>query len=305
MNPDPARLKEEVILVLEKQGYLIQDGRIQYPEDATKEDLRRMNGLAVDHSIATAEPALRGKEEHLLSYIANGDEVIPERVQPSLVPVVGQSEEALLFRYASLHWSIPVSTGYGRRMRFLVIDESNGKLIGIIGLGDPVYAIRHRDDFIGWDSDMKKRKLYHVMDAFVLGAVPPYSTLLCGKLIALLTLSNEVRGVFRQRYSNKKTLISGEIRKPWLALVTTTSALGRSSIYNRIKLDGYEYWRSLGFTQGSGEFHFSNGVYQKLRAFAEANSQPTAKKSAWGKGFRSKREVVKKCLPLIGLSTKE
>ncbi len=221
-----------------------------------------------------------------------------------MVHVNSGTEEALLFRYASLHWSIPVSSGYGRRLRFLVMDESNGKLIGLFGLGDPVYAIRNRDKFIGWDSETKKEKLYHVMDVYVLGAVPPYSTLLCGKLVALLTLSNEVREIFHQKHIDRKTLIRGQIRPPWLVLLTTTSALGRSSIYNRIKLNGYEFWRSLGFTQGSGEFHFSNGVYEQIRAYVESNCEPTAKNTAWGKGFRSRREVIKKCLPEIGLSNK-
>ncbi|MBT9132352.1 MAG: hypothetical protein DDT33_00866 [Firmicutes bacterium] len=304
MTLNPAKIQEDIIRILRVQGYEINNGLIEFPKDATKEDFRRMNELAVAYRIEKAEPALRRYEEILLRYIAEGEEVIPERVQPKLVHVNSGTEEALLFRYASLHWSIPVSSGYGRRLRFLVMDESNGKLIGLFGLGDPVYAIRNRDKFIGWDSETKKEKLYHVMDVYVLGAVPPYSTLLCGKLVALLTLSNEVREIFHQKHIDRKTLIRGQIRPPWLVLLTTTSALGRSSIYNRIKLNGYEFWRSLGFTQGSGEFHFSNGVYEQIRAYVESNCEPTAKNTAWGKGFRSRREVIKKCLPEIGLSNK-
>jgi hypothetical protein len=86
-------------------------------------------------------------------------------------------------------------------------------------------------------------------------------------------------------------------------MITTTSALGRSSIYNRIRIEGQQFWSSVGFTGGSGEFHFSNGVYKDLRAFAEAHCEATAKSETWGTGFRNKREVIKKCLPRIGLST--
>ena len=46
-----------------------------------------------------------------------------------------------VFRYASLHWSVPVSQGYGRRTRFLVIDEQNEKLIGIFALGAVTVAL--------------------------------------------------------------------------------------------------------------------------------------------------------------------
>ena len=304
MSVDPEKIQKDVIHILRLQGYKIRNGLIKYPNNPTKEDLRRMNELAVAYKIEKAEPSLRRYEEILLRYIAEGEEVIPERVQPKMLCINSGSEEALLFRYASLHWSIPVSSGYGRRLRFLVIDESNGKLIGLFGLGDPVYAIRNRDKFIGWDSEIKKEKLYHIMDAYVLGAVPPYSTLLCGKLVALLMLSNEVRKIFHQKYANKKTIIGKQTKEPLLVLLTTTSALGKSSIYNRIKVNGYEFWRSVGFTQGSGEFHFSNGIYEEIRMFAESNCKPTAKKTSWGKGFRSKREVIKKCLPEIGLSSK-
>jgi hypothetical protein len=185
-----------------------------------------------------------------------------------------------------------------------VIDESNGKLIGLFGLGDPVYAIKARDKWIAWDLETKKEKLYHVMDAYILGAVPPYSMLLGGKLVSLLTLSNEVREYFSRKYTNSETLIRKQRRQPWLALITTTSALGKSSIYNRIRLNGYEFWRSVGFTQGSGEFHFSNGVYEQIKTYAELNYEPTAKDPSWGNGFRNRREVLKKCLTDIGLSTK-
>ena len=85
-------------------------------------------------------------------------------------------------------------------------------------------------------------------------------------------------------------------------MITTTSALGRSSIYNRISIDNFKYWHSLGYTKGSGEFHFSNGVYEDIRTFAEKYCIPTAKQDIWGSGFRNKREVVRKCLLKIGLS---
>ena len=44
-----------------------------------------------------------------------------------------RSFDGLLWRWLSLHWSIPVSSGYGRRLRFLVVDEGHqGKVIGLI-----------------------------------------------------------------------------------------------------------------------------------------------------------------------------
>ena len=207
-----------------------------------------------------------------------------------------------MFRYACLHWSIPISEGYGRRLRFLIFDESNGKLIGLFGLGDPVYSIKDRDEWIGWTAEAKAERLYHVMDAYVLGAVQPYSRLLAGKLAALAISTREVREAFARRYRGREALISKKRREPHLALITTTSALGRSSIYNRVKYRDRLVMESVGFTSGWGEFHFSDGVYEDLSEFAAKYCAPTAKNETWGTGFRNRRELVRKALSKLGFS---
>jgi len=281
----------------------VRHGRIELPADPTKDDLRHVHELACKKKRTEARSHLARYEDRLLQRIASGTEVNPAAVLPKLILVQRGSEEELLFRYICLHWSIPVSSGYGRRLRFIVEDESNGKLIGLFGLGDPVFSLGSRDDWVGWDTETKKQRLYHVLDAFALGAVPPYNRLMCGKLVAMLALSDPVRQAFRTRYSGRETVISGQVRRPYLALLTTTSALGRSSIYNRIRIDGVAYWHRLGATGGWGDFHFSNGVYSDIRAYAERWCKPTAKKEPWGDGYRNKREVIRKVLPKIGLST--
>jgi hypothetical protein len=141
------------------------------------------------------------------------------------------------------------------------------------------------------------------MDAFVLGAVPPYSMLLCGKLVGMMVASSEVRAAFRRKYCGYQSLISGKELDGRLALVTTTSAFGRSSVYNRLRFQDRLLFQNAGFTRGSGEFHFSNGLYGAMSEYANRYCEPTAKKQAWGDGFRNRREIVKKCLTKVGLST--
>lgn len=140
------------------------------------------------------------------------------------------------------------------------------------------------------------------MDAFVLGAVPPYSFLLFGKLVAMLAASDAVRHAFKKKYGGTRSVIKGIVHDGRLALITTTSALGRSSLYNRVRLGDRRLYRRVGFTKGSGEFHFSNGLYGMLTEFAAANCEPTAKQQLWGTGFRNRREVIRKCLLALGLS---
>lgn len=299
--PSKLAIKRRLFRSLREQGYAIDGDRISLPVKSTKDDLRDVQRLATRKILEKSEKAIRPYEKRLINYVANGDEVIPEKIEPELILVRPRTQHALLFRYAALHWSIPISSGYGRRMRFLLMDKSNGKLIGIFALGDPVFGLKARDNWIGWDREKRRQKLYHVMDAYVLGAVPPYSYLLGGKLVALSTLSNEVRKHFRKRYEENKPLIGRKRKPPILAMITTTSALGKSSIYNRIKANGTTYWHNIGFTQGSGEFHFSNGIYNDLRAFVVHYCSPTMRHKSWGNGFRNKREIVIKCLQVLGL----
>ncbi len=296
-------LKKQIILSLRRQGFRVRGGQISLPVDINKDKLRELHTLAVQHKIEKSRKELLNKESKLLQRLAKGSEVVPEKITPRLIEVQPDTENELLFRYASLHWSILVSSGYGRRLRFIVIDEHNGKLIGLFGLGDPVFSLAARDQWIGWASDTRKDKLQHVMDAFVLGAVPPYSNLLCGKLIAMLVASNEVRAAFKRKYRGHRTLIRRKKIDGQLVLITTTSALGRSSIYNRIRNGHNLLYNSVGYTKGSGDFHFANGLYESIFRYMHRYYDPTAKQQRWGTGFRNRREVVRKCLSALGFSS--
>lgn len=287
---------------LRGQGFRIREGKVFPPPDLNKEKVRSLHASALEHRIERSRGGLSRLETGLLKRLASGSQLKPERIRPYLVEVEADSEDELLFRYASLHWSIPVSSGYGRRLRFLVIDEENGKLIGILGLNDPVFSLKGRDDWIGWNSKWKMLNLNHIMDAYVLGAVPPYSFLLCGKLVAMLAASNEVRRAFKNKYRNKLSRIRGKRLDGRLALITTTSALGRSSIYNRLKFRDRSLYHSVGFTRGYGEFHFSNGLYGVMSQYAKRYCEPTDRAEKWGTGFRNRRELVKKVLSKVGLS---
>ena len=297
---DAIKLKRQIRSSLKLQGFKIEKGELIVSDSLDKNVLRSLHQMSLKKKIESATKTIKKHEPDLINYIANGSDIVPQEISPKIILVKGGSFEALLFRYATLHWSIPISSGYGRRLRFLVMDCSNNKLIGIIGLGDPVFALGPRDKAIGWTLEQKKERLYHVMDAFVLGAIPPYSNLLCGKLIAMLALTTKVKDEFRKKYSNSVSLILKKKRKPILAMITTTSAFGRSSMYNRIKVNGREYWQSVGYTLGTGDFHFSNGVYDAISSFVKNHCDPTARHNSWGgSGFRNRREVVKKTLKIL------
>ena len=303
---DLAALRESVLKHLRDQGFKVSDGGLIMPVSDLKESIRGLHEEAVQAQRDRAEPALARHDTAFTFRLAAGSEIEPKNIRPRLIRVEGRSQNALLWRWCSLHWSIPVSSGYGRRLRFLVVDAAhNNAVIGLIGLADPVYALGVRDREIGWSADERRERLTSVMDAFVLGAVPPYSHLLGGKLMAMLLSSDEIRDAFAETYGHRITLIGEKDPKAQLSLITTTSALGRSSVYNRVKRrDSSLIVESVGYTIGSGDFHFSGAIYEQLSALAlaEVADGDTHRHKKWGTGFRNRREVIQRSLKALGMN---
>lgn len=197
-----------------------------------------------------------------LPHFAQGHEIDPKRIRLSLRRVYAGSKEAQLFRLASLTWSVPVSRGFGRRLRYLIWDDAHDKIFGIMALGDPVFNLSTRDKQIGWSSHDRSERLTNILDAYVLGALPPYNMLLGGKVAACLVKTRDVYFDFLKTYGNKAGTISKKDKSPKLLAVTTSSSLGRSSVYNRLKIGDEEYFRSIGYTTGWGHLSWSQKTEQ-------------------------------------------
>ena len=234
-------------------------------------------------------------------YFADGTDVQPKSILPRLELIDADTWQSDLFRLASLTWSVPVSQGYGRRLRFLVWDDSNGKLIGLVALGDPVFNLRVRDAWIGWTLKQREQRLVNLLDAYVLGAIPPYNMLLGAKLIACLLRTSDVKDLFARRYGRTKGIISNKRKKAQLCLITTTSALGRSSIYNRVRLQGRDVFVPIGYTSGWGHFHIPDSLFEKMRDYLKGASDTYANNHRFGDGPNWKLRAVRKALSKVGL----
>jgi hypothetical protein len=187
-------------------------------------------------------------------------------------------------------------------MRFLVWDEAHGKLIGLIALGDPVFNLRVRDDWIGWGVRERKKHLVNMLDAYVLGAVPPYNELLGGKLVAALVRSREIRNAFTSRYRHSRGVISGRRKSASLVLVTTASAFGRSSLYNRVRLQDRLLFQSLGYTEGWGHFHIPDDLFDLMREYLQRIGHGYSRGFQYGNGPNWKMRAVRKTLELLGVA---
>lgn len=236
----------------------------------------------------------------LLRYFASGSEVVPSEIKPALRRVESGTWESDLFRLASLTWAVPVSNGFGRRLRYLVMDEHNDKLIGLIAIGDPVFNLAVRDQLVGWTSQDRSARLVNIMDAYVLGAVPPYNMLLGGKLVATLVRSRELYDDFAEAYGASTGIISGKEKKARLLAITTSSSLGRSSVYNRLKLDGKQYFKPIGYTGGWGHFHIPDALFTDLRAYLRTIKHSYADLHRFGQGPNWRLRTTRAALQALG-----
>ena len=278
------------------------EGHLQ-PPSLDKEAYRRFHRGLKEEKLASNQAWLEKRQNALIRWFANGAEIDPSAIRPELVLVKQGTWHSDLFRLASLYWQVPVSEGYGRRMRFLVWDRTHDKLIGIFALGDAVFNQAARDAVIGWDHNRRSAALANLMDAYVLGAIPPYSQLLGGKLVASLIRSREVIDAFDEKYGDSVGLISGERKCARLLAVTTTSALGRSSIYNRLQLQGQKIFSSIGFTSGWGHFHFSGRIFKEIRDYLEYVQDDYAAGFEFGSGPNWRIRVIRRALERLGMDT--
>jgi hypothetical protein len=267
----------------------------------TKDEIRELHRPQRVEKLAARSRLIESADE-FAPYFAAGSEIVPARIQPRLELIETGSWEADLFAFASMYWSVPTSSGYGRRLRFLCWDDSVGKLMGLIALGDPVFNLRVRDDFVGWTVQDRSTQLASVMDAYVLGALPPYNMLLGGKLIASLLRTRFMADAFRDKYSDRRSIISGKRQTGKLAMITTSSSLGRSSVYNRLRLGGVDYLTRVGATRGYGHFHIPQRIFNAMRAYLNEDDHAYANGHSFGEGANWRMRVIREALTSLGLS---
>lgn len=305
-----ANLKRRIRLHLKSLGFTkAEDGSLR-PPDLSKETYRHLHRKQKKAKFDRSDRWVKKKLEELKGYFASGTDINPENIVAELeeIPPSRKDKEdwrGYLFRLASLTWSVPVSSGYGRRMRFLVWDRSNNKLIGIIALGDPVFNMTARDSHLGWNAKQRGKGLVNVMDAYVLGAIPPYNQLLAGKLVACLVRTKEVAEAFERKYGKTKGIISGKRKHARLFVVTTTSSLGRSSLYNRLRLGDTKYFEPIGFTAGWGHFQINDRLFADLRNFLARKRGKYAKRAKahqFGQGPNYRIRVVRLALESLGMN---
>jgi hypothetical protein len=172
---------------------------------------------------------------------------------------------------------------------------------------------------------IRKIKSEHVgialADISVCGAVPPYSPLTGGKLVAMLLASPEVVLAYERRYADAESVIASSIagraivRHPHLVMLGTTSIYGSEpNQYTRVQIPcdaiggvrgSSVRFELLGKTEGYGTFQFSD---QTVDALGEAVAQFKGGKrvnSIFGEGVNPRLRKIRDGLDLFGLDSDE
>jgi len=263
LSPEERSLREKIVQALEEQGFKI-NPHVR-PSENSKIAYRQIQQKAKLEQLSLHKDFLLESREKIREYCKDGSEVIPEDIALELREVQPDSLEEILFRWWNLiWWSIPYQHSYGRQMRFILWDKTHNSPFGLIGLQSSVLKMSVRDNYLGIPRDKLDIWINRSMTAQRIGALPPYNELLGGKMVALAVTSNEIRNSYRKKYQSSVSIIRGRKIEPDLLFIATTSAFGKSSLYNRLKFHGEVVVERLGYTQGSGSFHIPEKLYDEI-----------------------------------------
>lgn len=263
------------------------------PDNYDQDTIRKSMGVKRQEIIGKNQEWIN---KHVLiarNNLTNGADVLCSTIKP-VIEVCETNKQHELFRIFRYYWSSPYSEYVGRRIKLIIRDEGlpNKPVIGIAALGSPIIHIPARDNWIGWDRNTRTKNLNYTMDAYVVGALPPYNYLLGGKLISYILASKEVRKVFEKKYANTKY--------DKLAGIFTTSLYGKSAQYNRIKFNNKLLYEPIGSTKGFGTLHLTNETFDAMHEYLKENNIIVSNK--FGAGPSWKMRVIHTAGNLLGFN---
>jgi len=293
-------LRNKILKILEEQGFKISDKCIK-PADSSKLAYHNIHTISKFEKTSQHKKFIQSYLNKAKKYCRDGRNIDPAKISLELREVQPRSFEENLFKWWNLvWWSIPYQHPYGRQMRFFLWDTAHDAPFGLIYLQSPILRMSVRDKALGIPKEELDLWINKSMYAQRVGALPPYNDLLGGKMVALALSSNEIRDVYKKKYALYRTLIKKRIIDSNLLFITTTSAFGKSSLYNRLKYKGEVVAERLGYTKGSGSFHIPDDIYQKILELLSCNGVDITR--GFGHGPSKKLRFISRGLSYLGLS---
>ncbi len=244
-------------------------------------------------------------EKHLdlaRSNLAMGTDVLKSEICPRIEVCETESQHSI-FRIFRYFWSSPFSDYVGRRIRLLIRDDGikDSPIIGIAALGSSIIHIPDRDKWIGWDKRTRSNRIVYMMDAYVIGAMPPYNHLLGGKLVSYILASNELREIYKNKYAHAKTIIKNREASDLVLLMTTSLYGQNSSQYNRLKYGKTLLYNPIGTTSGYGSLHISSQTFNSMLQLAKDNGCSISNRFGDGPNWRMR--VIRAACDVLSLDS--
>lgn len=291
-------LRNKIVETLNFQGFSV-NGHVE-PSKSSKNAFREIHKFSKREQIVLHKKFIEDSYETVSKYLVNGRKIDPSAIDLELRIVEDGTEEHTLFRWWNfVWWSVPYQKAYGRQMRFLLWDNAHDAPFGLIGLQSPVLKMSVRDRHLEIPNETLDTWVNKSMQAQRLGAIPPYNQLLGGKMVAMSLTANELRAAYRKKYKGAETVMEKRIIEPDLLFLTTTSAFGRSSIYNRLRYKDELLAESLGFTKGSGTFHIPQDLYSEIAKYLSRKGVNV--ETTFGNGPSRKMKLLYIAFTMLGL----
>ncbi|CAB3287244.1 conserved protein of unknown function [Methanocaldococcus lauensis] len=295
------QLREEIIFTLTKQGFKITKNYEIVPNGFSKEDLKKVHYIRKLELLKKNKQFLEKNIDIIEKYAISGSELDVENIDIEL-RVVKTKKETILFRWWNLSWwSLPYERPIGRQIRYLLWDRYHNTVFGLVQLQSPVLHSSIRDEYLELKKEDKDYWLNQSMYAQRVGAIPPYNYLLGGKLVAMSLASKDIREIYENKYKDRVTFIRNRKLPARLLFITTTSAYGKGTIYERLKYNGKNLSIFIGYTKGSGTFHIPDELYEKLLKYLRLLGINT--KRGYGTGPSRKLRLISRAFYELGFKS--
>jgi len=154
------------------------------------------------------------------------------------------------------------NSNIGRNLNFIVRDKVTQKYLGVICISSDFLDLTPRDNYIGWNRELKTQggMINHTAIGSTIVPLQPLGyNYVGGKLLALLCLATPIQELWEKLYGDK------------LVSITTTSLYGQAKANGLSQYDGLPYWQKMGFTAGSVSFEPEKETRYKIRQWLMKN----------------------------------
>lgn len=293
MEDEQGSDKIKLNLVLNKNGK-----RINQLKDEIKSEFQKIKeGKNTPEFLSQSKekrPRFPYDDDYYRDLMFNGSINDVRKIKIELELVDSRSPKYHIWKFYRYHISSMKKTKMiGIQLYYLIKDQTSEKYLGIISLSSDFYRLTTRDNYIGWNSETKKRNLKYIMNISTCIPLQPFGfNFLGGKLMAMLAFSREISQDFINKLSNR----SKNPQKYPILGISTTSLYGKGVQYSKLK--GLKY---LGNTKGWTTLPFSDDFFLKCKELMKLMNLNTKDDVH----SCTKSSVLTRLFPKIGIKQRE